>query len=139
MSAWRRVALAKLPEYHRTIEQATSPMALWIELARKFERTYELPGRDDRLITRFYEYARWCLAAPNNNPQREPLTSVIMAFFEHLPTLPAARNDLHRWLSREEFLNLEPTFCYFLDDAEFNIFKTDFMKKQNVSCHLHCR
>ena len=41
MSAWKRVALEKLPEYRRVIDASESPMALWVELHSHFQAVYQ--------------------------------------------------------------------------------------------------
>lgn len=131
MSAWRRKALELLPGQRRVIDSAPEPMALWIELHFALERAYHAPVPDDSLIRAIYEYARWCLDTPDKSDDPSGFfTAVIVAFFEHLPTDKRVREDLHRWLTKEEFLGLEAPFRYFLEEGEFERIKTDFLEKR---------
>ena len=130
MSAWKRVALEKLPEYRRIIEEAERPMALWIELHLKFEDIYRAEVLDDDLIRRFYEYARWCLESPGEGRcLSDAGTAAVLAFYEHLPQLGVIRRDLPRWLSRDEFMGLRDAFHYHLSEEQFASFESEFLDK----------
>jgi hypothetical protein len=101
----------KLPEYRQLIEAAHSPMAMWIDLECKFEDIYRAPTLDDDLVRRFYDYARWCMACPGTGEcLSDAGTAVAYAFLEHLPQCPAIRDDIHRWLTRDEFLGWRQAF-----------------------------
>ena len=130
MSAWRRVALEKLPEYRRIIDEARSPMALWLELCLQFEDLYRTETLNDRLIRSFFDYARWCVEQPKEGEfLSDAGTAACCAFFEHLPKHDAIRRDLRRWLTREEFLGLRVTFGYHLSKEEFVSFESEFLSK----------
>jgi hypothetical protein len=95
-------------------------MALWIELHMKFEDAYREPRNDD-LIRRIYSYAHWCLAAPRNKDAgHDPATAVMAAFYEHIPTSPAAREDMPRWFQYEEVAGCRDVFSYLIGDAAFD-------------------
>ena len=128
MSAWKRVALEKLPEYRRHIDTADSPMALWIELRLKFEDVYRVKPLDEDLIRRFFQYARWCWQSPGKDGYLSDAgTAVACAFYEHLPQSDAICRDLPRWLTRTEFGELRDVFRYHLSEPEFADFETDFL------------
>jgi hypothetical protein len=123
MSAWKRVALEKLPEYRGLIDAADNPMALWIELHLKFER-----ATDEDLIRRIFEYARWCMQRSGEGRYLSDAgTAAVCAFYEHLPQHADIRRDLSRWLTREEFANLRDAFRYHLSEAEFASFEAEFL------------
>lgn len=128
MSAWKRVALEKLPEYRLHIDAADSPMALWIELRLKFEEAYRVATPNKDLIGRFYEYARWCLQSPGKGGYLSDTgTAVACAFYEDLPQNDAIRRDLPRWLSQDEFAELREVFRYHLSEPEFADFEAEFL------------
>src|SRR5689334_20190048 len=112
MSRWRQQALLVMPDLRGTIESADNVMALWIELHVAFERAYESAPPDEELIRRIYGYALWSLEQRN----ADVVTAASVAFFEHLPTHPAVRADLHRWIEPARFRDLEGAFRYFLDE-----------------------
>lgn len=128
MSAWKRVALEKLPEYRKLVDAADSPMALWIELHLKFEDAHRLPVPDADLVRRFYEYARWCWQSPGSGDLRSDAgTAVACAFYEHLPQNKAICRDLPRWLTNAEFAELREVFRYHLSEPEFSNFESEFI------------
>ena len=130
MSAWKRVALEKLPEYRRVIDTAERPMALWRELHLKFEEVYHADIPDDDLIRRFYEYAAWCLESPGEGRYLSDAgTAVVHAFYEHLPQHGVIRRDMPRWLSREDFLGLREAFRYHLSGEQFAAFEAEFLDR----------
>ncbi len=123
MSAWKRTALEKLPEYRGLIEAADNPMALWIELHLKFERV-----SDDDLIRRIFEYARWCMKSSGEGRYLSDAgTAAVCAFYEHLPQNADIRCELPRWLTREEFASLREAFRYHLSEQEFSDFEAEFL------------
>lgn len=134
MSAWKRIALEKLPEYRTVIAAAESPMALWIELHLSFENAYRTRPRDTDLIRRFYEYASWCKQSPGQGRYlSEAGTAAICAFYEHLPQVAEIRRDLSHWLTREEFTELRGVFRYHLTDEEFAEFEAEFLHPKDVT------
>jgi len=52
-------------------------LALWIELLSACQDAYA--KRDEALIRRFCEFARWCLKSPSDDVR----TAVACAFYEH--------------------------------------------------------
>jgi hypothetical protein len=128
MSAWKRVALEKLPEYRQVIDASESPMALWVELHCRFQEAYQSAAPDD-LIRRFYEYARWCRQSSGTGSELSDAgTAAVCAFYEHLPRDAAARRDLRRWVTRAEFSDLREVFRYHLSEHEFTEFEAEFLR-----------
>jgi len=90
MSAWRRLALEKWPQYKLEIEMSNDVRDLWIFLNEKFIQAHYVP--DPKLISEIYEYADWCLA-------NEDLAQVtLLDFYESLPDDPKVREDMVHWL-----------------------------------------
>jgi hypothetical protein len=113
MSAWKRVAIGKLPEYRDIIQSAESPMSLWIELMYFFEKLYDAPVQDKDKIKKFYEYAEWCLLSPGRGQYSSDAgTAALLAFYEHLPKISRIREDLPNWISYNLFKQLKPVFRY---------------------------
>jgi hypothetical protein len=107
------------------VEQADSPMALWIELNLAAKRAYEAPTIDDKFIRAVFTYARYCWASPDGHVS----TAVVVAFFENIVTSSAVRADLHRWISQAEFAGLEAPFRYHLSPEAFDEFAAEFKKR----------
>lgn len=129
MSAWRKQALEMLPEYRQQIEESETPMTLWVELWCRFSFDYKKHGND--LIGRFYKYAKWCLDSPNEGKYRSDAgTAAWCAFYEHLTDGKEIQADVHKWLSKEDFLKLEGAFRYHLEQKEYDEFKADFLERR---------
>jgi hypothetical protein len=129
MSAWRETALELLPEYQQLIEKSETPMALWVELQCRFSLDYKDLGDD--LIKRFYQYAKWCVESPGQDGYLSDVgTAASVAFYEHLAEQKAIRDDVYRWLSKEQFLKLESVFGYHQEPEEYEKFKETFLEKK---------
>jgi hypothetical protein len=120
MSAWRREALQRFPEFRNEIERAETPYLLWFDLTAAFHRAYDAPRNDD-LIRRIYEYAEWCGKQPRGRSAQSDLaTCVTVSFFEHIPTKAAAAVDLPQWFSKAEFVAMEKTFSYLIGETAYH-------------------
>ena len=84
MSTWRRKAIQLLPGKREIIEEAESPMALWINLWLEFEDAAK--QNDDATVRRILEYAFWCISPAAGELPSDASTAAVCAFFEHLPT-----------------------------------------------------
>lgn len=129
MSAWRRVALEVLPGLKPTIEAAANPMALWIELFEALAAAYWRNPPDDARIGAIYRYAEWSWYAKDIDAR----TAVACAFYEHLPKHDAVARDLPRWMTAQQFGELEGPFRYFLSDEEFEAFRSRFLREREAS------
>jgi hypothetical protein len=107
------------------IEQAGSPMELRIELNLAATKAFEARPIDDRMLRAVFASARSCWEAPDGDVS----TAVVVAFFEDIVKSPAARADLHRWISQAEFDGLKGPFRYHLSAEEFADFERDFRKR----------
>jgi hypothetical protein len=126
MSAWRRVAIEKIPGYRKLIEQASNPMQLWTDLRWPFVRAHEAPHNEE-FIGQVYDYAAWCLAS--NDPNT--FTAVVVAFYEDLPRYPEVRSHVAKWLPTEVFSGLEEVFRYHLSDKEHAEFVREFYERRD--------
>ncbi len=127
MSAWRRIAIEKLPELQKEISMAGGAFGVWIQLHLELENIYGRETVDDSLIARIYEYASWCLCQPHDDNLR---SAVVVCFYEHLPLAHKVRQDVARWLSEEEFTTLRFAFCYHLSASEVEDFACEFRAQQ---------
>ncbi|HXG85792.1 MAG TPA: hypothetical protein VNI84_17365 [Pyrinomonadaceae bacterium] len=94
-------------------------MQLWIEIVLSFDEAYEEP-RDESFIKRVYDYEEWSLEQNEGETAAEHLpTCVVTAFWEHLPTNTASREDMPRWFSLDEVLANQHLFKYHLTDENF--------------------
>ena len=123
MSLWRRQALAELPELRSLVEGAPTIMSLWSELESRLSAAYDEHPPDEQMIRQIYRHAVSTFEA---SPSAEARTAVVVAFFEHLPTHPSVRSDLHRWLQPGLFHQLEHAFRYFLSPGEFEEFVREY-------------
>lgn len=121
MAKWRAEAIQRLPELRRIVADADSVMALWIELLWAFEKAYKAEPPNDSLIARIYSFADWCVDAPRNaDAGHDPLTAVVVAFYEDIPKFGPARDDMPRWFRYEEVAENRQIFSYFIGDKEFD-------------------
>lgn len=125
MSAWRRVATEKLPQFAQLIDRSESVGMLWIDVWNKFEHAHRDPV-DEETIRRIYDFAWWAAASP------DPAVSSATAteFFESLPTNNNVRAVLHRHMSREQFLGMVELFKYHLSPEDHRTFVDDFLRRR---------
>ena len=116
MSAWRRVAIEMLPEFRKEIAQADTPMALWVEIGFRFQDAFE--KGDEDLARRYFKYAESCLDTAKQQPT-EASTAAWCAFYEHLPDIPSLAEQLHRYMPRSRFLQVQDAFRYHTTPEEF--------------------
>src|SRR5215470_6692676 len=104
---WKEQAKHMFPELLSEVEQAETPYLLWFGLRRAFNNAYS-SRRNESLIARIYEFAHWCEEQPRGATAEADLaTCVSVSFFEHIAESPAARDDMPRWFSKEEFSKME--------------------------------
>ena len=105
---------------------------LWFELLTAFKRAYDASPRDESLIARVYRYADWCMAAPRSEAATDDLfTCTCVCFYEHIPQHLAARADMPRWITYDEFIGSEEIFGYFLTAEEFVALKQHFYEHRH--------
>lgn len=120
MAKWRAEALARLPELRKKIDAAENVLALWDEIRHAFERAYLEDPRNESLIARVYSYADWCVDAPRaSDAAHDPLTAVMVCFYEWIPPFKPARDDMPRWFTYDEIAESRSVFSYMIDAREF--------------------
>ena len=82
--------------------------------------------KDEGLIGRIYEFARWCWKCPSD----EVRTAVACAFYEHLPKKPMMRRDMPRRFGRDAFAELREVFGYHLSPEEAVVFEREFLEAE---------
>jgi hypothetical protein len=127
MSAWRRVAIAKIPRFRKLIEEAESVWMLWVDLWCQFVKAHADP-LDEELIGQVYDYAWWCA----NSPDPDTRTAGVLSFYEDLPTRPEVRAQMAKWLSPERFSGMGEIFRYHLDSFEdYQRFVQEFYQRRS--------
>jgi hypothetical protein len=129
VALWRRQALTELPELKSLVEASPSVMALWIELEPRLAAAYRAQPADEETIRCIYRLA---LSTLRNSPDPEAMTAVLVAFFEHLPTRPEVRADIHRWIEPSVFQELESAFGYFLAPDEVAALRREYHARRDA-------
>ncbi len=122
MSAWRRIAIAKLPKQKDLIAKSESVGMLWVDLWCVFVNAHSEPV-DEVTIRGVYEFARWTCAESRD---ADMATSTCCHFYEHLPLEPKVRERLARFTSRQEILGFSEIFKYHLSAEEHREFMREF-------------
>ena len=122
MSAWRRVAIEKLPKQKDLIAKSESVGMLWDDLWCVFLDAHKEPV-DEATIRGVYEFAKWTCAGSRD---ADMATSTCCHFYEHLPLEPRVRERLSRYMSRQDVLGLSEIFKYHLTSDEHREFMQEF-------------
>ena len=125
MSAWRRIAIEKLPQFKQKIEHSESIGMLWIDLFEAFGRAHEDPP-DEATIREIYDFAWW--AAANDDVG----TATICGFFEDLPTDGRMRRLMPQFMTQEQFLGMKDIFKYHLSPEQHHEFVDDFLRHRRL-------
>lgn len=134
MPPWRETAYELLPELREKITDpdVDTPYQLWFEIMSAFDRAYDASPHDESLISRIYQYANWCMAAPRGETAEDDLaTCTCVCFYEHIPEHLAARTDMPRWIPYQDFVGTEHFFRYHLTEEEFVALKQHFYKHRH--------
>jgi hypothetical protein len=132
MSPWRQKAIEMFPELSSRFENADTPYLLWFELRDAFEQAYEKTPREESLIRRIYNYSDWCCDQPRGETAKDDLmTCVAVCFYEHIPSHPAAREDMPRWWLAEDLAGEPSVFQYNLSDEEFRELKSFLARERH--------
>ena len=122
MSAWRRVAIEKIPKQKALIAKSDSVGMMWVDLWLVFLDAHREPV-DDETIRGVYEFAKWTCAESRD---AEMATSTCCHFYESLPTERLVRKRLPRYMSRQEILGFSEIFKYHLSEDEHREFMKEF-------------
>ncbi|SRR5260370_39602282 len=127
MSAWRKIAIEKLPQHRGLIDRSQSVGMLWVDLWLIFVDAHQ-PPLDEATIKSVYEFASWCMAKSGN---ADIETSTICHFYEDLPTEPFVRRELSKHMTRQDFLGMIEVFKYHLSSDEHDSFVREFLDNKN--------
>lgn len=125
MKPWRAEAFRRFPELSGGRHEACgwadpdSPYELWHALWELFVDAYGSPRNED-MIRRIYSYCDWCLAQPAGESAEDDLGScVAVCFFENIPTLREAADDMPRWWTRSDVLGTKAILSHRIGEAGF--------------------
>ncbi len=108
---WHTEALRRFPQLTDSIERADNPYTVWIDLNAAFATAYA--EDNESLIRAIYDYAGWCCRQPSGTTAEDDLgTCVACCFFEHIPIVPKAVQDMPRWWKREDVVSMKDIFSY---------------------------
>ena len=125
MSAWRRTAIEKLPNYRKLIEQSANISEFWGEITAEFAKAHRDPI-DEAIIGKVYEFAWWVVG------ESDIADTALVWFFEDLPTDRRVRELLPRFMSRDQFLGMIEIFKYPLSAEDHAEFVRDFLKQRAI-------
>ncbi len=109
MSLWRREALTRFPDLYRQIADAEGLHFVWMALWHGlFKPAYEKEPPDMETSARVYEYAVWSLKQRSIRVRR----AVGDEFYQRLADDPRTRRDMPRWISQEDFDQLQFAWDY---------------------------
>ena len=109
---WRIEALRRFPTLAERLQDAETPYLLWFELRDAFECAYRTPRNED-MIKNIYGYSEWCFSQPAGKTADDDLaTCVSVCFIEHIPEIPAAVEDMPRWFTRANILEMKEILSY---------------------------
>ena len=131
MSAkWKEQALQVLPELKEEIEDAENPYRMWISIQDAFEDAYA-ESKNESLIRRIYGYADWCRQQPSGKTAADDLgTCVAVCFYEHIPELPAALNDMPRWFAKTDVITMKEILSYHVGEKGYQKILQAYDKKK---------
>ncbi|HLL80515.1 MAG TPA: hypothetical protein VKT25_13500 [Ktedonobacteraceae bacterium] len=119
MQTWQQQALAAWPEYHQDIHEAYSPSELWLTLWDTFVAvSYGL--RDEAALRCFYAYAWWSL-----DHSESTASAAVLHFYERLPDYARIREEMHHYLSIEQFDRIKESWRYGRSNEEYTALLRD--------------
>jgi hypothetical protein len=119
MSAWRKEASKRLPEFQSIIacRDVDNPMMLWIELHAKFAQLCEQEPPALDVLRRFWGYAKWCM----EQGHEDVLTAAALAFCEHLLDSEASRRLLSQIMSRQDYEGIKSLLLYHNSQEQYEL------------------
>jgi hypothetical protein len=118
MSRWRNEAFDRLPELRKLLQTEKSAYSFLSELVDRLHKAYA--QKDEDLIRRIYDYAKWCLDLPRGKDSSDDLPTIVtVSFFEHLPQHAEVRRDVGRWLPRKDVEGMKQVFLYHGSEEQF--------------------
>lgn len=116
MSVWRRKAIEAIPEAKAIIEEAESPIVLWIQLHELF--LVVVKKGDSNKIGKILMYASWCGSERSGRLPNETSTAVYCAFYEDIGRNKDLWKYFNAWFFPSEYKALRGAFRYGLTELE---------------------
>jgi len=137
---WRQAAYEIIPMFRGRIDEAEDVGMLWIDISTELENSADEPlylsrTPDEETIASLFRYASWCLLSGDEKAEN----AAMVEFYEMLPVVPRIREDLHKYLSTEEFLGLKALFEYHLSKEEHEEFIREFLSRAGGGTQGHVR
>ncbi|AYL94667.1 DUF7674 family protein [Mucilaginibacter celer] len=112
MSAWRKRAIACLPELRKEFEDpSTSIYGVFMELLPATVNAHK--NNDATQLRRCYEFAAWCFTQKS----KDLWNAAAVSFYEHLGDRAETLQGMHLWVSRDIYLEIRGLLKQRLDDV----------------------
>jgi hypothetical protein len=121
MSTWRHKALEYVPALKPKILASKDRQSLWKEVKREFHEALE--RGDSSGVTGSIRYALWTL---NPTPQATTMADVSALAAQFLYD---QADNLHRWISRNDFMASQRGLRFHLGEQRFLEFEARFLEK----------
>lgn len=129
---WLAEAQRRFGDREDIFAYVDSPYSLWFNLRDVFKRAYDSP-RDEADIRSIYQYADWSCREPRGKTAEDDLlTCVAVCFYEHIPEIEAAVEDLPRWFDLREIMAMREIFSYQVGEAGFEQILEAYPRKQRA-------
>ena len=128
LSLWRKKAIESLPSLRKEISQAEDAFSIAFALRLALESAYERLPLDEAFVKSIYEYAWWTF---NHAPAIQE--AFLVSFYGNIVRKDTIRQDMHRWLTPEQFSAVSGEFMYRMDEEDFAAFERDFMAASRKS------
>jgi hypothetical protein len=117
---WKIEALKRFPEIsEEECSDWDNPYSCWNSLIFLFEDAYQEPRNEDS-IKRICEYSEWCLEQPQGETAEDDLPTIVcVCFLEHIPTIPAAMEDMPRWIPYKNVQVSAEIFSYMVGNEGY--------------------
>ena len=129
MDKWKQEATTRFPEFDETARDAwETPYLCWFDLLTALRNAYHAPRNED-LIRRIYQFAKWCNEQPRGKTAADDLpTCVAVCFYEHLPEDTNTLADMPRWFKWSEVVLMKDIFTYHTGEEGFRNIEKSFAR-----------
>lgn len=118
MARWRKEAFDRFPDFRGLLQNEKSAYLFLGEMVERLHEAYL--QKDEDLVRRIYEYAKWCQDAPRGKDASDDLPTIVtVSFFEHLPRHAEVRRDVGRWLPKKDIEGMKELFLYLGTEEQF--------------------
>src|ERR1035437_3033130 len=133
MPPWRETTRQMFPELDLAINKVADPYDLWFELRIAYKNTYTQTPKNESLIRRIYQFGHWCEIQPRGQTAEDDLfTAVCVCFYEHIPDMEPAWQDMPRWFSLHEVDNMRELWEYRFKNDGYLQLRKNFMQRKKA-------